>query len=120
MSHAIGADLVIYQKLEDLIESCRQFNRKIDTFDCSVFTGEYVTGGVDEEYFQYLEALRSDNAKIKSKGFPSEFESSMQMGCSGPMNGSDSIIGLPNNSPAESSLPDSGVGLTNSFHGKLE
>lgn len=62
---AIGADLVIYQTLPDLISSVRQFNPSITTFDCSVFTGEYVTGGVDEAYLQYLEGLRADNVKGK-------------------------------------------------------
>ncbi|KZP21228.1 amidophosphoribosyltransferase [Athelia psychrophila] len=60
---AIGADLVIFQTLPDLIASVRQFNPSITTFDCSVFTGEYVTGGVDEAYLQHLEGLRADNVK---------------------------------------------------------
>ncbi|KAF7975838.1 hypothetical protein HWV62_8401 [Athelia sp. TMB] len=62
----IGADLVIFQTLPDLISSVRQFNPSITTFDCSVFTGEYVTGGVDEAYLQHLEGLRADNVKGKA------------------------------------------------------
>ena len=46
IAEAIGADLVIFQTLPDLVSSVRQFNTSITTFDCSVFTGEYVTGGV--------------------------------------------------------------------------
>ncbi|KDQ60916.1 hypothetical protein JAAARDRAFT_31915 [Jaapia argillacea MUCL 33604] len=61
----IGADLVIFQTLPDLIESVRQFNPSIKTFDCSVFTGEYITGGVDEAYLGHLENLRADNTKRK-------------------------------------------------------
>jgi amidophosphoribosyltransferase len=82
----IGADLVIYQKLDDLVESCRAFNKDIEQFDCSVFTGEYVTGGVDEAYIERLERLRSDNAKAKKLGQKVD-EVGMQMegGCSGPM-----------------------------------
>jgi amidophosphoribosyltransferase len=57
---AIGADLVIFQTLPDLISSVRRFNPSITTFDCSVFTGEYVTGGVDEDYLAHLEQLRGD------------------------------------------------------------
>ncbi|GAA5868724.1 hypothetical protein JCM1840_004370 [Sporobolomyces johnsonii] len=38
-----------------------------DTFDCSVFTGEYVTGGVDAAYLAGLEQQRSDNAKLKAE-----------------------------------------------------
>ena len=48
IARAIGADLVIFQTLPDLVSSVRQFNPSITTFDCSVFTGEYVTGGVDD------------------------------------------------------------------------
>ncbi|THH27054.1 hypothetical protein EUX98_g7134 [Antrodiella citrinella] len=59
----IGADLVIFQTLPDLVQSVRQFNTRIEQFDCSVFTGEYVTGGVDQAYLQGLEDLRADNVK---------------------------------------------------------
>lgn len=64
----IGADLVIFQTLPDLISSVRQFNLSIEQFDCSVFTGEYVTGGVDDAYLLHLEQLRADNVKGKAQG----------------------------------------------------
>lgn len=59
----IGADLVIYQTLPDLVASVQQFNPAIKMFDCSVFTGEYVTGGVDEAYLNRLEQKRADRVK---------------------------------------------------------
>jgi len=62
----IGADLVIFQTLCDLEASVRQLNPSIATFDCSVFTGEYVTGGVDEEYLQHLEGLRANQVRVKA------------------------------------------------------
>ncbi|KAL9933261.1 hypothetical protein V8E36_007979 [Tilletia maclaganii] len=62
----IQADLVIYQTLPDLIDSVRQFNPAIEQFDCSVFDGKYVTGGVDTHYLEQLEGVRSENAKIKA------------------------------------------------------
>ncbi|KAJ3744913.1 phosphoribosyltransferase-like protein [Lentinula detonsa] len=65
VAEAIGADLVIFQTLPDLIESVRQLNPSIKRFDCSVFDGDYVTGGVDEAYFSELEALRADNVRSK-------------------------------------------------------
>ncbi|TKY87504.1 hypothetical protein EX895_003518 [Sporisorium graminicola] len=61
----IQADMVIYQTLEDLIDSVQQFNPELKHFDCSVFDGHYVTGGVDAEYIAHLEHLRSENAKAK-------------------------------------------------------
>jgi amidophosphoribosyltransferase len=66
ISDYIGADLTIFQTIEDLVAACQQFNPSIEQFDCSVFTGEYITGGVDEAYLQGIETLRSDNAKIKA------------------------------------------------------
>jgi amidophosphoribosyltransferase len=62
---AIGADLVIFQTLPDLISSVQKLNPSITQFDCSVFTGEYVTGGVNEEYLSHIESLRNDSAKTK-------------------------------------------------------
>ncbi|MDT8385904.1 MAG: amidophosphoribosyltransferase [Thiogranum sp.] len=59
----IGADWLVFQDLEDLIAAVRRGNKKITNFDCSVFTGDYVTGGVGEEYLENLERQRSDLAK---------------------------------------------------------
>jgi len=59
----IGADWLIYQDLEDLIAACREGNPRITRFETSIFTGQYVTGDVDEAYLHQLEALRSDDAK---------------------------------------------------------
>jgi amidophosphoribosyltransferase len=65
VADAIGADLVIFQTLPDLVASVRQLNPTIERFECSVFSGEYVTGGVDAQYLDHLESLRSDNMKTK-------------------------------------------------------
>ena len=59
----IGADRLIYQDLEDLIAAVRAGNPALTEFDCSVFTGEYVTADIDEGYLQRLEDFRSDAAK---------------------------------------------------------
>jgi amidophosphoribosyltransferase len=59
----IGADRLIYQDLDDLIEAVRHKHSKIERFDCSVFTGEYVTQDVSEDYLNQLELFRSDAAK---------------------------------------------------------
>jgi amidophosphoribosyltransferase len=121
VAETIGADLVIYQNLEDLVEACRQFNPEIKQFDCSVFTGEYVTGGVDERYLDHIQKLRNDKAKAKKAGIQLEMaEREYEGGCSGPMNGADSLIGLPNHSPKlgphSMPSPQDTVGLHNSWH----
>ena len=66
VAEAIGADLVIFQTLPDLVASVRQLNPAIERFECSVFSGEYVTGGVDGVYLDHLESTRSDNMKTKA------------------------------------------------------
>ncbi|KAJ2809893.1 amidophosphoribosyltransferase [Coemansia furcata] len=62
---AIGADMVFFQELDDLIASCRAFNPRIAAFDTSVFDGKYVTGDVTPEYLHKLEMRRSDASKQK-------------------------------------------------------
>lgn len=59
----IGADRLIFQDLNDLIDSIREENPNIKNFDCSVFDGKYVTEGIDDNYLSLLELQRSDNKK---------------------------------------------------------
>lgn len=59
----IGADRLVYQDLDDLVQAVRAGNPHIEHFDDSVFTGRYVTDDVSEEYLQQLELFRSDAAK---------------------------------------------------------
>lgn len=89
VADAIGADLVIFQTLSDLIGACRQFNPSIERFDCSVFDGCYVTGGVDEAYLGALERLRGDNLKKKSEesGTQTPGEAAVEIGGLGVLEG---------------------------------
>jgi len=59
----IGADKLIFQDLQDLIETCQEGNPQISRFDTSVFNGEYITGGIDEAYLKRLDDERNDSAK---------------------------------------------------------
>lgn len=59
----IGADRLIFQDLNDLIDSIREENPSIKNFDCSVFDGKYVTEGIDDNYLSLLELQRSDDKK---------------------------------------------------------
>ncbi len=58
----IGADRLIYQELDDLINAVTKGNPKLKQFDCSVFTGKYITGESDR-YFTDLEARRNHDKK---------------------------------------------------------
>ncbi len=63
IAESIGADWLVYQDLDDLVFSVNKGNKKLQRFDASVFTGEYVTGDISETYLQHIERLRSDGAK---------------------------------------------------------
>ena len=62
---SIGADWLIYQTLEDLIDSCSNGSLGLSSFDASCFNGEYITGDIDDVYLQTLENERNDVAKTK-------------------------------------------------------
>jgi amidophosphoribosyltransferase len=60
----IGADWLVYQDLDDLIEAvAAKGSRKVNHFDASVFDGKYVTGDITADYLAMLEAGRNDAAK---------------------------------------------------------
>ena len=63
----IGADWLIYQDLEDLVASASDGNKNINNFECSVFDGNYVTGDINSDYLQRLDAMRNDSAKTQSE-----------------------------------------------------
>ena len=63
----IGADWLIYQDLEDLVGAVRHDKAKVQDFDTSCFSGEYVTGDVTPEYLAALETRRSDDAKARRR-----------------------------------------------------
>ncbi len=63
IAEIIGADWLVFQDLEDLIESARIGNPTITHFDTAVFNGEYVTGDIDSDYLARLEIQRNDDAK---------------------------------------------------------
>jgi amidophosphoribosyltransferase len=72
--HEIGADRLIYQDLADLERAVRweKDGERIDRFDSSCFSGEYVTGDVTPEYLERLALRRSDAAKedVAGSDFP--------------------------------------------------
>ncbi|EHZ2549331.1 amidophosphoribosyltransferase [Vibrio vulnificus] len=61
----IGADALIFQKLEDLVDAVGLGNLDITKFDTSVFNGEYVTGDIDQQYLDFLDSMRNDDAKVQ-------------------------------------------------------
>ena len=75
----LGADALIYQRLEDLVWAAHEGNKEIDTFDCSCFNGEYVTGSVTEDYLESLESSGRVSKKIQDMPAPGESWNSMKL-----------------------------------------
>ena len=75
----IGADRLIYQDLNDLIDAASQGNPQISSFDTSCFSNEYVTGDVDTDYLVQLESARNDGAKQAEILKPSKLRDMSQM-----------------------------------------
>lgn len=74
----LGADALIYQRLEDLVWAAHEGNKEIDSFDCSCFDGNYVTG-VTPEYLDSLESSGRVSKKIKDMPAPGESWNSMKL-----------------------------------------
>lgn len=60
IAELIGADWLLFQDLDDLIESVSGGKLKIDRFDCAVFDGVYVTGDIDANYLSHIESLQAE------------------------------------------------------------
>jgi len=75
----IGADRLIYQDLQDLIDAASEGNPQITNFDTSCFSKKYVTGDVDSDYLGELESARNDGAKQSELLKPSKLRDMSQM-----------------------------------------
>jgi amidophosphoribosyltransferase len=54
----IGADALIYQDLDALIDAVRRVNPRLANFEASCFDGKYVTGDVTADYLHVIETRR--------------------------------------------------------------
>lgn len=63
IAEAIGADWLVYQDLEDLVDITDFDNSIVKDFDTSVFDGHYVTGDVTQDYLDFVEERRNDGAR---------------------------------------------------------
>ncbi len=67
VEEAIGADWLVYQSEDDLIEAVRAGNTALSHFEGCCFDGCYVTGDVNRDYLDQLELLRGENADSSSE-----------------------------------------------------
>ena len=69
VAEVIGADRLIYQSLDGLVDAVRRGNPRLKEFDTSCFTGEYVTGGVSSSYLEQIaRAPRGRSPERQSRG----------------------------------------------------
>lgn len=70
---SIGVDWLIYQDLQDVYyavnDAVMPGKPKIERFEDSVFTGDYIAGKISKAYLDELAELRSDSAKAKKRVF---------------------------------------------------
>lgn len=68
----MGCDWIVYQDLEDMQDAVRELTppeNRLDVFDTSCFSGNYVTGeAIGDEYFTKLYAKRNEAAKKEENG----------------------------------------------------
>ena len=74
MAKAIGADWLVYQTLEDLIEAVTYEETGIEAFETSCFSGEYITNDITEHYLNIIELKRNDAAKAQQKEMRKQLE----------------------------------------------
>jgi amidophosphoribosyltransferase len=67
IAELIGADWLVFQDLEDLVNCSLEGNPSVAGFECSVFDGRYITGDVDDIYLDNLHAERNDAAQSKRR-----------------------------------------------------
>jgi amidophosphoribosyltransferase len=61
----IGADALIYQRLEDLKQAVRDCNPALTNFEASCFDGVYITGDVTPEYLNRVEHARTSPRPVE-------------------------------------------------------
>ena len=66
IAQEIGADGVVFQNLDDLIAAVKKLNPAIEGFDTSCFSGEYLTGDIDEAYMNKLAAAKKADEQAKN------------------------------------------------------
>jgi len=59
IAYEIGADQLIYQDIDALIDDVRKSNPSVASFEASCFSGRYITGDVTPAYLAGVEAQRN-------------------------------------------------------------
>ena len=76
----IGADDLLYQRLDDLVASVRTDRSEVKSFDMSVFDGRYVTNNVSSDYLQAIGRKRNDSIREQKSFAKLDFSASEPAG----------------------------------------
>ena len=68
----IGADALIYQRVDDLKQAVRDCNPRLTRFEASCFDGEYITGDVTPAYLDRVERAREQPPAATDDGARSQ------------------------------------------------
>ena len=63
IAKALGADRLFYQTVEDMQKAAYFKEAGIEYFEDSCFTGNYITGDVDEKYLKALDKQRNGKSR---------------------------------------------------------
>jgi amidophosphoribosyltransferase len=73
----IGADWLLYQDLKDVCDAINEAAKtpedRVEQFEDSIFTGNYITGDVDKSYLKHIADQRSDDVKEKRNAVNQDF-----------------------------------------------
>ena len=78
IAREIGADELIYQDLDALIDDVRSVNPRVTSFEASCFSGNYITGDVTREYLEGVEAQRNDSNKRAALAASSQLDLNLE------------------------------------------
>lgn len=66
---AIGADRLIFQDFQVLVDAAHEGNATIQRFEDSVFTGHYISGQIDENFLLNQAQVRRGRTKLQQKNY---------------------------------------------------
>jgi amidophosphoribosyltransferase len=74
IAYEIGADELIYQDIDALVEGVRKVNPQVTSFEASCFSGRYITGDVTPAYLADVEAQRRQPGATGEEGAATQLD----------------------------------------------
>jgi amidophosphoribosyltransferase len=74
IAYEIGADELIYQDIDALVDDVRKTNPRVTSFEASCFSGRYITGDVTPAYLADIEANRRQLGTAGEEGAATQLD----------------------------------------------